>query len=185
MHDRADRLSLLAQVSATLEAIPIPYALIGALALTIHGVTRSTFDLDLLAVDRACLDPRIWSGIAATGVEVTIRKGDPSDPLAGVVRFKSPGELPLDLVIGKYIWQKGTLERAERAVLAGVEIPVLGAVDLILIKLYAGGPQDAWDIQQLLASPERESLIHAVEQGLSKLPSACSDLWRRILSFGA
>ncbi|HEX4961073.1 MAG TPA: hypothetical protein VF173_09570 [Thermoanaerobaculia bacterium] len=184
MHDRADRLSLLARVSATLEAIPVPYALIGALALTVHGVTRSTFDLDLLAVDPVCLEPRIWSEIAAAGVKVEIRRGDSSDPLAGVVRFETPGELPLDLVIGKHKWQTKTIERSERTVFAGVEVPILSAVDLILLKLYAGGPQDAWDIQQLLAGPERESLVQGVEQELTKLPRACSELWRRILSFG-
>jgi hypothetical protein len=26
---------------------------------------------------------------------------------------------------------------------------------VILLKLYAGGPQDAWDIEQLLGGPDR------------------------------
>lgn len=174
-------MSLLAQVSGVLRAQGIPYALIGASALTIHGVNRSTLDVDLFTVDRACLDPGIWDGLAVAGVDIEVRKGDPDDPLAGVVRFEVATELPLDLVVGKHLWQRRAIERAEAATFMGVEIPVLRGVDLILLKLFAGGPQDAWDVHQLLTGPERSSLIAGVERELTDLPGDASRLWRRIL----
>jgi NADH:ubiquinone oxidoreductase subunit F (NADH-binding) len=31
-----------------------------------------------------------------------------------------------------------------------------------LLKLYAGGPQDAWDVEQLLSGGERSMLVTAV-----------------------
>ncbi|HET7042001.1 MAG TPA: hypothetical protein VFI13_08270, partial [Gemmatimonadales bacterium] len=95
-------MSLLARVSEVLKARGIPHVLVGASALTIHGVNRSTIDLDLFTVARACLDPRMWEGLAAEGIAVEVRKGDPDDPLAGVVRLKAAPELPLDVVIGKH-----------------------------------------------------------------------------------
>lgn len=50
--------------------------------------------------------------------------------------------------------------------------------DLVLLKLYAGGPQDAWDIAQLLdAAPAIEPLVEA---SLGGLPAECAALWRRI-----
>jgi predicted nucleotidyltransferase len=52
--------SLLARVSGALQAAGIPYALIGASALTIHGVNRSTIDVDLFVLDPACLDRHLW-----------------------------------------------------------------------------------------------------------------------------
>ena len=55
------------------------------------------------------------------------------------------------------------------------------AADLVLLKLYAGGLQDAWDVQQLLARPFREDLIREVESRLSELPARCQELWRKIL----
>lgn len=177
-------MSLLARVSEILRVKGIPHALIGASALAIYGVNRSTIDVDLFTVDRACLDSRIWDVLAAEGVSVEVRKGDPDDPLAGVVRFEVPPELPLDVVVGKHQWQRKAIGRAETAIFAGVEVPVLGGIDLILLKLYAGGPQDAWDIQQLLTGPERDSLIAGVERELSDLPGDCSRLWRRILEPG-
>lgn len=181
MHERADRLSLLARVARVLEAAGIPYALIGASALNVHGVVRSSIDFDLFGVERACLDRRTWSSLETERVSVEVRKGDLQDPLAGVVRFEVPDELPVDLVVGKFSWQEKILEQAGKAVFAGVELPVIRAVDLILLKLFAGGPQDAWDIQQLLAGPDRESLIAGVEGKLGALPPECSRLWKRII----
>jgi hypothetical protein len=177
--------TLLARVSEVLTAQGIPHALVGASALTIHGVNRSTLDVDLFAVDRACLDPRIWEGLATQGIGVEVRKGDLDDPLAGVVRFEEATELPLDLVVGKHLWQRRAIERAATATFMGVEIPVLPGVDLILLKLFAGGPQDAWDIQQLLMGPERDSLIAGVERELPDLPGYSSRLWQRILDPGS
>jgi predicted nucleotidyltransferase len=177
--------SLLARVSEVLRARGIPHVLVGASALTIHGINRSTIDVDLFTVDRACLDPGVWSVLATEGVGVEVRKGDPDDPLAGVVRFEAAPELPLDVVVGKHLWQRRAIERAETAIFMGVEVPVLRGADLILLKLYAGGPQDAWDIQQLLMGPERASLIEEVEKDLPDLPTRASRLWRRVLDPGS
>jgi hypothetical protein len=67
----------------------------------------------------------------------------------------------------------------ERADLVGGTI-VVRAADLVLLKLYAGGLQDAWDVQQLLARPFRAELIREVESRLSDLPARCHDLWKKV-----
>lgn len=43
--------------------------------------------------------------------------------------------------------------------------------DLILLKLYAGGSQDAWDIEQLLTGPERAAVTAEIEATLGALPA--------------
>ena len=48
--------SLLRRVHERLEESGIGHAVIGAAALAIHGISRSTFDLDLLVTDRRALD---------------------------------------------------------------------------------------------------------------------------------
>lgn len=173
-------MSLLEEVGAVLEAAGIPHALIGALALSAYGVNRATVDLDLLVADAACLRPELWNDLRGRDIAVEIRKGDLTDPLAGVVRFQVPGEGPLDVVVGKYAWQTRILERAEP--LGGML--VVRAADLALLKLYAGGLQDAWDVQQLLARPFRDDLIREVESRLSELPARCRDLWTKLLHGG-
>lgn len=180
MHASNDRLSLLGRVVAALENAAVPHALIGAAAMAAHGVSRATVDLDVLVVAPACLDPRLWSTLRAQGVGVDLRRGDDSDPLAGVVRFAATGERPVDLVVGKGSWQRYALARAEPGCFAGVDLPILRAADLILLKLYAGGPQDLWDITQLLAAGDHGALAEEIEVRLPDLPSAATALWESL-----
>jgi hypothetical protein len=175
----ADRLSLLARVTTVLRERHIPFALVGAAALAVHGVSRSTRDLDLLAVARQCLDPTTWSALEAEGLTVTVRAGDATDPLGGVVRFAGAGSSPVDLVVGRSPWQVGVIERAASAAIEGVTVPVARPADLVLLKLYAGGAQDAWDIDQLLAAGPSD-IAGQVEARLAELPDDARRLWDRI-----
>jgi hypothetical protein len=88
-------------------------------------------------------------------------------------------------VIGRSSWQSAALARAGRARIGSIEVPVLRPSDLALLKLYAGGPQDAWDIEQLLAGADRGALIAEVESRLADLPPRATALWRRIHERGA
>ena len=169
---------LVDEIRSILDAAGIRHALIGAMALSAYGVNRATLDLDLFAADASCLKPDLWADLQSRGVGVEVRKGDLTDPLAGVVRFQVLDEGPVDVVVGKFAWQERILDRAEPI---GGKL-VVRAADLALLKLYAGGPQDAWDVQQLLARPFREELIREVEARLSELPARCQDLWKKILT---
>lgn len=180
MHQRPHRLRLLDRVAEVLRDAGTPFALVGASALAVHGVVRSTADQDLMIVESSYLQPALWEALQESGVDVEVRKGDAFDPLAGVVRFDQAGERSVDLVIGKFTWQRKLLERAIKP--SGQSIPVVGAADLILLKLYAGGPQDAWDIQQILATEDREGLVAEVEEHLPQLSTEAAALWRKILA---
>jgi hypothetical protein len=95
------------------------------------------------------------------------------------------GAAPVDLVVGRSAWQSGSLARAVRADLGGSAIPVLCPADLVLFKLYAGGAQGAWDVQQLLAVEDRGALIAEVECRLADLPPHATALWRHIHELGS
>ncbi len=84
-------------------------------------------------------------------------------------------------MIGRGAWDTGVLERADRTRYHGRELPAARIDDLILLKLYAGGSQDRWDIEQLLARPDRTAIIDAVEQALSQLPADAQRLWRTLV----
>ena len=180
----AHRLSLLGRVTATLDSAGVAYALIGAAALAVHGVGRATRDIDLLTLADAPLDSAWWKPLTDAGVEVSAARGDADDPLAGIIRFEQPGEQPVDLVVGRHRWQQRILERAEPASAGGTRLPAARAQDLVLLKLFAGGAQDAWDIEQLLAGPDRATLIAGVTADLDDLPPRCRTLWHRIVEGG-
>jgi hypothetical protein len=168
--------SLLTAIAAVLEQAGIPHALVGAAALAVHGVSRSTFDQDLLVTDRRALNPDMWRELP--GVSVDVRKGDSDDPLAGVIRFTASGQRDVDIIVGRHAWQSSMLARARRVSLGERTIPVVGVSDLILLKLYAGGVQDRWDIAQLLAASGSPEVEADVERGLADLPNRCAEMWR-------
>lgn len=174
-------MTLFAQVVGRLRERGLSCALIGAEALALRGVSRATADRDLLATDPRALEPALWAALGEIGVRVEIRRGDAEDPLAGVVRFAADGERPVDLVVGRGGWQTRILHRAPLLDLGEVAVAVPGAADLVLLKLYAGGPQDAWDIAQLLNGDDREAVIDEVRERLEELPADCLRLWESLL----
>lgn len=171
-------MSLLAKVVAHLRARSIPHALIGAAAMAVRGVSRSTFDIDLLVTDRTTLLTSTWSALAEAGVAIELHVGDTEDPLAGVIRLER--EARVDVVVGRGGWQKAVLARATLETFDSVTTPVVTVADLILLKLYAGGPQDMWDARQLLAGPDQGNISMTVEAELSSLPSRARDAWAKV-----
>lgn len=121
----------------------------------------------------------MWTALGAA-VSIDARTGDADDPLVGVVRFSAAGESPVDLVVGRPGWQAQVLQRARRTPIDDAQLPVAARADLVLLKLYAGGPQDAWDVEQLLAGADRERVSRDVEAGLPALPAEARALWARI-----
>ena len=155
-------------------------ALIGAAALAVHGIARSTQDLDLLVTDRRCLDADYWAPLVPAGASVAVHRGDETDPLGGVARLRAPAEPSVDVIVGKPRWHADVVERARPATVEGVAVPAARAADLILLKVYAGGPQDAWDVTQLLAAGDRAALAGEVGARMGDLPPEARRLWARL-----
>lgn len=174
-------MTLLADVVTCLEQGGSPHAMIGATAMAALGASRSTQDLDVLTVDRSVLNDHFWDSLKERGALIEIRHGDIHDPLVGVVRLTREGDRPVDVIVGEGPWQERILADASPRSLADVDVPVVDEVGLVLLKLYAGGPQDRWDIEQLLTqAADREELERSVEERLSGLPRRCGDLWCRM-----
>ena len=175
-------MTLLAEVVACLEPVPSPHAMIGATAMAALGASRSTQDLDILTTDRTVLRSSFWTRLGSSCAKVDIRTGDIQDPLVGVVRITREGDRPVDIIVGEAPWQDRVLSDASIRRVADVEVPVVDEVGLILLKLYAGGPQDRWDIEQLLAMTlDRQSLIDVTDERLDDLLPRCRRLWDRIV----
>jgi hypothetical protein len=173
-------MSLLAEVLRLLERAKVPHALIGAAALAVRGVSRSTADVDLLCVDASILQRETWADFEARGLLLRLLKGDSDDPLAGSVRLGEGSEI-IDVVVGRDAWQREIIETAEVLSLGEVSMPVARAAGLVLLKLHAGGPKDAWDIRALLeVSDEAETIRAEVERMVPRLPADARHLWSRL-----
>jgi hypothetical protein len=173
-------MSLLAEVLGLLERERVPHALIGAAALAVRGVSRSTADVDLLCVDASILRRATWADFEARGLLLRLLKGDSDDPLAGSVRLGEGSEI-VDVVVGRDAWQREIIEAAEFLSLGELSMPVARPAGLVLLKLHAGGPKDAWDIRALLEASDDAPAIRAeVEHMLVRLPADARRLWSRL-----
>jgi hypothetical protein len=169
-------------VVAILRSAGVRYALIGAHAMAARGYARSTIDVDFLTTDNRVLDPSVWTDLERTGAYVECRRGDADDPLAGVVHIRLADGAEFDLVVGRWKWEAQVVERAEPMRLAGVDMPVARASDLILLKLAAGGYLDLHDAAALLASGDRDTLVGEVEQYLADVRPDVRAVWRELLA---
>jgi hypothetical protein len=142
--------------------------------MAVHGVSRSTLDQDLLVLDRRAPDDDLWQPLKGHA-SVDIRRGGTDDPLAGVVRVSGEGDRIVDVVVGRHRWQEDILARA--VPIGDSTLLVVQRADLILLKLYAGGSQDRWDIEQLLATDASTSTTSAVDERVAALPGRSRDIW--------
>jgi hypothetical protein len=160
-----------------LESRGVTAALIGGAALGAHGVARATLDTDILVADSATLEAAFWDGLEDLG-PIEIRRGDADDPLVGVVRFASLQD-PLDVIIGPPPWTSRILSRRIRLEIGDASLPLVDRPDLVLLKLYAGGPQDLLDVRLLLAA-DAGDLRRQVEERLSDSPPAVRASWEAL-----
>ena len=165
------------QLISYLESRGVPCAVIGGVALSAHGIARATLDTDVLVADSAVLDPTFWADLAGSQAP-EIRRGDASDPLLGAVRLTGSAE-PVDIIVGRAPWTRQILDRRIRILVYDHSLPVVDRADLVLLKLFAGGPQDLLDVQLLLAAG-RPTLQAEVEQRLIQAPASVRELWCRI-----
>ena len=175
-------MTLLGRTVRLLADASSPTALIGGVALAVHGITRYTEDADLLSADGRVLSEAFWEILRKRGDRVEVRRGNFDDPLRGVVRLSAAGEKPIDVVVGRSAWHEQVLSRRRTLHVAGEDLPVVDPADLVLLKLEAGGPQDILDVRLLLAGPEGEAIRADVEARLPALPSSLRESWAALPS---
>jgi hypothetical protein len=165
---------LITAVAERLRAAEVPFAVIGAAAMSARGFPRQTLDFDFLVTDRRVLEPGFWHGLPQNADS---RIGDTDDPLAGLVRFAAPA---VDVVIGRYRWQAEALSRAQELRVEGRLLPVVTLGDLILLKLHAGGYRDAADVRMMLDGADLGAKEH-IDRELPTLPRDARRLWGEIV----
>jgi hypothetical protein len=124
------------------------YALIGGFAVSAWGVPRATHDFDFaIAIDQA--DPQAL----ATFIGGRYQVGEPDDPLRGVVTVSVEVEhepISLQLVCFPPLLTELVFRHVETLSVLECSVPVVSWPVLIILKLYAGGPQDLLDVHQIL-----------------------------------
>jgi len=125
------------------------YALIGGFAVSAWGVPRATHDVDF-ALALGSSD----SAALSRFLHAEFQPGEPNDPLRGVFRTNVTVDdlsVPIQLVLLPPAWNALLFQRMTSLPVFGCTVRVVSWQALILMKLYAAGPQDLLDAQQILA----------------------------------
>jgi len=132
------------------------YALIGGFAVSAWGVPRATQDLDFALV-LGTVQPEAL----ARHLKAEFYLGDSDDPLRGMFQLSvsvKNHRIPIQLVLFPPSWNPIIFQGVESLAIFDCSVPVVSWQTLILLKMYAGGPQDLLDVQQILAVRQPNSL---------------------------
>jgi hypothetical protein len=124
------------------------FALIGGFAVSAWGVPRATQDIDF-AIAIGSANPHALAAFLGSRFE----PGEPDDPLKGVLHSSiqvGSDSVPLQLILFPSSLTEITFRRVETLSVMDQTVPVVFWQVLVLLKLYAGGPQDKLDAHQIL-----------------------------------
>ena len=124
------------------------YALIGGFAVSAWGIPRATQDIDF-AIAVGSADPLAL----ATFLNARYQGGEPGDPLHGVLQVTiktGQGSVSLQLIILPAALTELVFSHVVSLSVLNCTVPVVSWQMLVILKLYAGGPQDMIDVQQIL-----------------------------------
>ena len=157
------------------------YALIGGFAVSAWGVPRATHDLDF-ALALGSADPVTLS----RHLQAEFQMGDPDDPLLDIFRTSVLSEgrsVPVQLVLLRSTWTQVIFrDGIESLEIFGCMVPIVSWQSLVLLKLYAGGPQDLVDGQQIFAVRQpTQSDLHTLSTLADQL--SLSAAWERFIAY--
>lgn len=143
---------LLLDVVEILRREKIDYAVIGAMAASVHGAVRASLDAD--AVLSLALEQlrELENKFKTAGLNTQLRQGEINDPIAALLKISDVFENRVDLLIGLRGLEPTAFARAIDVPYLDTFLRVIGREDFIAMKLFAGGPLDIDDARRTIAA---------------------------------
>jgi hypothetical protein len=144
-------------ITAALTAAGIRYAVCGGVAVTMHGATRSTKDIDLLIMPAdvsRVLDAVRPLGYVFAAIPMTFGAGTERERhVQRVSKIEGSEHLLLDLLVADAAFE-GALDDRIEVQLPDGPISVVSRAMLLRMKRLAGRPQDIADVEKLEGADE-------------------------------
>lgn len=135
---------------AVLRGQAIGYALIGAMAASVHGVVRASLDADAVLSLPVSALPGLERTFQAAGFQTELRRGDADDPIGSLLELRDEFGNRVDLLVGLRGLEDAAFARAIEVPFEGEALRVVSREDFIAMKVFAGGPQDITDAANAL-----------------------------------
>ena len=146
----------LIEIAGVFESLSARYAVMGGVAVRVHGIPRPTYDVDFtVALAREKLAV-FYKRVMDMGYTVADSYLDGwIDEVAGMPVVKVRMHLQdhgidIDIFLAESAFQLSLIARRQQEEIEGSGIYFVSPEDLILLKLVAGRPRDIADIQDVL-----------------------------------
>src|SRR5271155_5662907 len=136
---------LLLDVVEILRRENVDYLVVGAFALSVHGVVRASRDVDALLQISLSGIKKLRHIFDAAGFQVALRLGDADDPIPMMLVLSDSHENKVDLLGGLRGLDPKVFSRGIEVPLLGDTLRFVGREDFIAMKCFADGPQDLLD----------------------------------------
>ncbi len=166
-----------------MEALGVPYAIIGGIAVVLNGYLRSTVDVDALAEIDFTRIEEFMQTVGYYGFEARV-----TDAVAFarrnyvlLLRHRETG-LPVDLSFAFTPYEQEAISRAHIIDLEMTKVPVATPEDLLIMKCVAQRPVDLVDISELYRRYADQVDLDRVRYWVEQFGEALEepDLWTRV-----
>ena len=130
----------------------IEYAVIGALAASIHGAVRASMDADVLLSVETQRARNLEAGLRAGGFQTELTRGDFEDPISGLLEVSDSFGNRVDLLLGLKGTEPQAFSRVVEVPFQGSSLKFIGREDFIAMKVFAGGPVDLIDAKRAICA---------------------------------
>jgi hypothetical protein len=145
---------LLLDAVEILQGENVDYAVIGAFALSAHGVVRASTDVDALLFTTPKRLANLRTRFDRAGFETDFRRGDADDPIPAMLILRDRYNNQVDFLGGLRGMDPKAFSRTVEVPFMGVNLHIVGREDFIAMKCFAGGPQDLLDAQAAYRSAQ-------------------------------
>jgi hypothetical protein len=136
--------------------LKIPCAIMGGMAVRVHGIPRPTHDIDVtIQIERDRLAD-LYDALERCGYSVpeAFRSGW-VDSVAGMPLVKArihheAQSVDIDIFLAESEFQDSLIERRQITQVGEIRAEVVSPEDLVLLKLLAGRPRDIADVGDIL-----------------------------------
>lgn len=136
---------LLLDAVEVLQHQKIDYAVIGAFALSAHGVVRASTDVDVLLFTTPQHLTKLRTRFQRAGFDTELRHGETEDPIPAMLILSDGHNNHVDLFGGLRGMDPAIFSRTVEVPFRGAKLRIVGREDFIAMKCFAGGPQDVLD----------------------------------------
>jgi predicted nucleotidyltransferase len=173
---------LLLDVAAVLANEEVEYAVIGAMAASVHGSIRATTDADALIPVSASRLARLQRAFRKAGFNTDLRYGDADDPIPALLAVADKHGNRVDLLAGLRGLDIEVFSRSITVPFLGSSVRVIGREDFIAMKCFAGGPQDIADARNALMAADQPIDVDLLRRLTRRFGRPAADVLEQVLA---